>query len=373
MRLKKIALYCVFAGLGLILSPVDLCASATIASALSNADAIVVGTVSGWSESADGASFTINVMRVLRGDATQPTVDVMHHWTSRALVGLGQAATPVSVSRTVNGIWLLRRETGSGTWDVTPTRAPDGIFYNLFWPAAGVMPASYQYPGNADSTDKLVFELAAGLEATGGDTEYILGATRNLNTPAVQTVLTRFSQAASPTFRAVGVSGLLERGQPGSVSMLIQLWPAVSGDVKISDMLISVVRDHLRNTDPTVVREVAGLAAAGLSQSLRAAAVASLAAIHTREALPLLATLLKSSDQEEQMKGVYGLSSFANGCPVQTQDNIKTLTFLQCNGTSQYRTKEAVANFAFRRGPASQESALVSFWLTWWNTHPELH
>jgi len=69
---------------------------------------------------------------------------------------------------------------------------------------------------------------------------------------------------------------------------------------------------------------------------------------------------------------MFGLSLFANGVP-QTPDNVVSLAYLQIPASAPYETADTVANFGFRRGPADQEAALVSFWTSWWSEHPELH
>jgi hypothetical protein len=67
------------------------------------------------------------------------------------------------------------------------------------------------------------------------------------------------------------------------------------------------------------------------------------------------------------MRGVFGISSFVNGCPMQTAENVKSMQYLQCEQATPYKNKETAANFAFRRGPADQEYRVVAFWLDWWN------
>ena len=99
--------------------------------------------------------------------------------------------------------------------------------------------------------------------------------------------------------------------------------------------------------------------------------------MHTQETLSFLAGLLGSPDPYEQGRAVYGMSSFANGCPPQTPDNVKSLDYLVFKDPAPYRTKETVANFAFGgddvAGNSPGSKRLASFLLDWWNAHPELH
>jgi hypothetical protein len=70
---------------------------------------------------------------------------------------------------------------------------------------------------------------------------------------------------------------------------------------------------------------------------------------------------------------VYGLAAFANGCPMQTRDNVVIMAYLQCKQSGPYATAETMANFGFRPGTPEQQAPLVTYWQNWWNNHPELH
>jgi hypothetical protein len=132
--------------------------------------------------------------------------------------------------------------------------------------------------------------------------------------------------------------------------------------------VITALRDVFRDPTPSSVQALAEFAE-GLdaSSELRPAAVRAQAAIHTKEALPFIAGLLQSSDPEERVRGVFGLSSFANGCPMQTPGNVVSMDYLQFKNPSPYRTQHTIAHFGFRRGPADQESESVAFWSNWWS------
>ena len=83
---------------------------------------------------------------------------------------------------------------------------------------------------------------------------------------------------------------------------------------------------HLEMTVAALQQQLAQLADANTtSADLRNAAVWAIAAIHTKESLPFLASLVSSSDPYEQGRGITGLSSFANGCPSETPDSASAL------------------------------------------------
>ncbi len=172
----------------------------------------------------------------------------------------------------------------------------------------------------------------------------------------------------SPTvaFQSAGLAGSLSRENAEAMVNFARVWPSLSGDPSRARVLFAL-RNSFRSVDPDTVRQLAALAGCPESTpELRAAGIKALAAIHTRESLPMLASLLRSFDPREQMQGVYGLSSFANGCPSQTPNNVTTMDYLQFKYPSSYRNPETIAHFGFRRGPESQEDEMVSFWLSWW-------
>ena len=105
------------------------------------------------------------------------------------------------------------------------------------------------------------------------------------------------------------------------------------------------------------------------SGELRNAIVRALAAIHTRETLHFLAGLLSSPSAGDRMSAVIGLSSFVNGCPPQTPDNVASMEYMQFKNSSPYRTPETIAAFAFAPVDSERENELVQFWTAWWQDH----
>jgi hypothetical protein len=283
-----------------------------------------------------------------------------------------------SVSQHLSGMWFLTGGSSSG-WDVLESRPRGhGIFPGLFLPASATPPAgSYAYPVNTPRLDALVYEVAAGVTLANEDPRILTGAFYALETPtdtaAVRQVLATCIASGSPGLQAVGVAGDLERGVPGAIQELVKLWPNITADPNL-DEVVAALSDSWRDATPGSVQQLASFAATAQSGSdIRRAAVRALASIHSRETLPFLASLLSSADEAEQERAVYGISAFANGCPMQTKDNVLSMSYLQCNQVGPYKNSETSANFGFRPGPPDQEAALASFWQSWWNNHPELH
>jgi HEAT repeat protein len=145
------------------------------------------------------------------------------------------------------------------------------------------------------------------------------------------------------------------------------MWPSIRHDASKS-FVIWALRNSFRDNTPVSVLQLAALANESLSSpDLRAAAVVALKAIHTQESLPFLASLLSSSDVSERVNAVIGLSSFANGCPMQTPQNVASMDYIQFKNPSPYRTAQTEAAFAFGPLDNERESELVAFWTDWWN------
>jgi hypothetical protein len=344
-----------------------------ISDTATKAEAIVVGNLTTRLEGPESVSFDINVERVLKGDSSLRTIHVSHQW-----VGIGNAISSKQTKQIdahIRGIWCLQR-TPSG-WDVLSTRSSPFAMGALLWPVADALPLDYQYPSGTPLLDVLMFEIAAGHEAS-GHPEELIGATGSSNTPALQTVFAHLLSSQKPELRAVAIAGMLSGGQPDSIAKLRQHWPTLSAD-RNAGVVLSSLRYAFRDTTPTSILQLAQLAdAQSTSVELRQAAIWAVSSIHTRESQPFLASLLLSSDPDERARGVFGMSSFANGCPPQTLDNVKSMEYLQFKNPSPYRNAETIAHFTL--GSSTNISAgdqtlgrFVAFWRDWWDHHPELH
>lgn len=336
-----------------------------------HSDAVVAGTVASRIEGPTQVSFTIAVNRLVAGNLPPGTssLNVVHPWA-------GWVRTNRTFTDPISGMWFVH-QTSPGVWDVLPARPSAGIraVASLFFPVAAARPASgpYAYSPDAAPLDALAYEVAAGIESATADAEITRDAYEGVNTAAVQSVLAQYVTTGNPPLVAVGLAGMLDRQMPDAIAKLVNLWPSISSDTHSSDVITSL-RDSWRDPTATGVAQLSlFLSLRPQTDSLRAAGVRALAAIHNTNTLPFLAGLLSSSDPDERIQAVYGLSSFANGCPMQTPLNVVSHDYLICDGPSSYRTAATVANFGFRPGPADQEQAFVSFWQTWWNSHPELH
>lgn len=332
------------------------------------ASAVVVGSVANRMEGPREVSFTIDVERVLSGSVPGPALSVVHPWR-------GLLRSPSRIDQPIRGMWFLKKEASGESWNVL-TASPLGVrtIRGLYLPALLTAPGDpYNYPADTPILDALVYEVTAGVQSSGEEPGILMGAFDGINTPVVLEMLRTCLAAGEPGLQAVGIAGSLQRQAPGAIDHLVRLWPVVSADPQ-SRYVVSALRDAWRDPAPDAVRQLVSMAATEpVGSELLTAAIWALAAIHTKEALPFLASLLYGASLDEQERSIYGLSAFANGCPPQTRGNIVSMEYLQCDQPSAYKTAETEANFAFRMGTLDQQPSLVSFWQNWWVSHPELH
>jgi hypothetical protein len=330
----------------------------------SHADAIVAGYVTSRVETSSEISFTLNVVRVLRGEAT--TIAIAQPWTSLLR---GQN----TIGQYLSGMWFLTHS-ANGAWQVLTARprlAHTALGLFLPAPPAQITSGPYAYGPGTALIDALIYEAAAGAAAENGDPDAIPAAFHSVDTPAVRSVLHSFLQSGNLSLEAVGLQGEIERLAPGALDQLAGLWPTV-GTGPHRDDLLSALSMYWRDSSASSVQALISLAGRG-DPELRLAAVTALASMHTENTLAYLASLLQSTDADEQVQAIYGISAFANGCPMKETSNSVSMAYLQCDQPSAYRTADTFSHFGFRRGTPDQESSLAAFWQSWWNAHSELH
>ena len=359
LRFAASALFALAAAVGAQGFPLDVLAS--------QADAIVIASVTQTVVGSGQVSYILDIARTFKGNLQPSTITVIHSSVANMQIA-SLAPGPV-------GIWFLTQTT-SGTWDVLVSNPSGGHLPNgLFLPATTAKPAGpFAYGPTTPMVDALVYEVAAGIQNTPSDPVIMKGAVDRMNTPAVEVVRSAYLASPDPGFKCFGLVLSLERGLPVVTQQLSQVWDQISGD-RHAFWVIQALRDSWRDPTPAAVTEMASFAGtAPLGSPIRAAAIRALAAVHTQETLPFLASLLSSSDSGEQERAIYGVSAFANGCPIQTNANSMSMTYLtQCNHSSTYSTPETWAHFAFGPRSADRMPAFAQFWQGWWSNHPELH
>jgi hypothetical protein len=331
---------------------------ATVADVAAICPVVAVGTITSRSETASNLSFDISILRVLKGAAGSGTVHVSHMWARGGIV-ITENPT-ITVTSTFVGIWCLHPPNAStDDWDVQAINGPDGLLVSMSWPAVATLPDAYQVPF-VPLADTLLFERAAGVEGDGVNPGIAIGAALGAQSSSVQFVANRFAASSIPDFQIAGLAGLIPI-QPSAIGSVSAMWSSISSSPHRFDLVVAI-RESFRDPSPASINQLVQLAS--LSPEMREASVHAISSIHTQASLPFLASLLTSSDANDQARGVFGLSSFANVCPAETPANVVSIAYLQCANNGSYSSGDTSANFASPGTPASQ---VVSFWIDWWN------
>jgi hypothetical protein len=337
--------------------------ASTLSDLATNADAVVVGTVTTRLEGRDAVTFDITVQRVLKGTGVPALVHVSHN-------GNGVQGPTATLDATVTGIWLLTKSS-SGNWDVIACRGGP-LFGSLFFPASGVPPGGlYAYSSSTSLQDSLTFEAASGIESLGNPQDLL--SVISYGEASTRIVLGAFLASSNTSFKAVGLAGMLMMNHTGTLTALAELWPLLANEPNRT-LVVSALQDDWRDTTPAGVGQLSALvSSATTTADLRAAAIRSLMASHTAASLPLFSRLLFGSDSDEQMEAAIAISAFVNGCSTQTPATVASLGHLNCGGTSAYQSDDTIAHHVFGLATGSERASAVAFWQAWWNSHPGVH
>jgi HEAT repeat protein len=147
--------------------------------------------------------------------------------------------------------------------------------------------------------------------------------------------------------------------------------PAFAAFALENGVLLRSVQHSFRASDPASVA-ILGQVVDDTNGNLpfRRAAAFALAAIHTQQALPYLAALMTDADPEMRAESVRGFGSFANGLPVPTMAGTPSLSYLQPQPNSAFRTDDTITRHALNIQYIEQnESQYLPFWRAWWQTN----
>ena len=329
-------------------------APASLVELQQNADLIVVGSANDGIWAGDNLNFTIQIDRVVKGDLT-PGIPIPAIWQSNN-PGIANG----------HGLWFLKRSTDG--WSILPVQSGWAQFKDVFIPIpTGPVPDAYAYDPAASVPDKVASEISAAIEGVPGlglMPGLHAGLLDQLDSPVIQVLYRRLAASSSIQQKILGLSGLIRSGNTSALNSAIEAAPELSSSSVERGILLLSIHDGFRASDANSV-VILGQAAVNTSLSLdfRQSAAHALRGIHTKDALPYLASLLDDPDIDLQAEAVGGLASFANGLPIQTTAGVPSLSYLQLPDRAPYKTEDTVAHFAL--GDASIR--YLSYWKTWWS------
>jgi hypothetical protein len=348
------------AGIGGRRSPLELAQSA---------DLVIAGSASNGAQAGGVINFTIQVVRVVKGDASLAGGSITVAW---ALSG-GPARTP-SATVLGSGLWFLQRS--GGGWTLEPAMDGDVPFEDLFLAApVAPLPSAYVYSASAPLSDAIASEVAAAIESAPPDSfrlQYLhQGPLDRLNSPVVQLLYQRLAGSSATDKQILGLAGQIRWGKANALSAAAQSASSFAAFALEDGVLLQSVQYEFRASDPASVA-ILGQVVDDTNGNLpfRRAAAFALAAIHTQQALPYLAALMTDADPEMRAESVRGLGSFANGLPVQTTAGTPSLSYLQPQPNSAYRTDDTITHHPLNiQYIEENESQYLPFWQAWWQTN----
>lgn len=337
------------------------------------ADLVVVGTASGGAVAGTAIAFSLQVQRVVvgNGGVAGKSIPVTWEWEAGGMHAIADAA------KYVTGTGLLFLTRSDNGWVLLPVMQRATGFQDTYFPEPpGPIASAYSYAPGASPVDALASEMGAAIESAGcgaGRLGYLHnGALDQLNSPVIQVLYQRWAGSTETCLRALGLAGQIRAGNTAALRTAAQAASSFEAPALENGVLVQSLQYWFRAADPTSVGILGQIVVDSENGSLpfRRAAAFALAAIHTKEALPYLARLMDDADPELRAESVRGLGSFANGLPVQTMAGTPSLSYLQAQPNSPYRTADTEQHFPMNiEFLEKNESTYLSFWKAWWQSN----
>jgi hypothetical protein len=333
-----------------------------------NADFIAVGSASGAIQSGSQITFSLKVIRVVKGQANLAGTSISGYWNSGTVSLIGDNTADLG-----SGMWFFK-ESGA-LWQVLPVIQGGMQLNTAFFPEpSDQILSAYAYAPLASLNDKIASEISSAVESSPNynfQLNYLnYGLLDELNSPVTTMLYTRMAASGSARQQLLGLSGLIRGGSEVALTSASKTTSTFDSYPAESSVLLSSIRDFFRPTNPDAAVAVGRVAVDSTIQSLafRQASAHALAAIHTTAALPYLGLLLSDPDATLRAEGIGGMAAFANGLSTQTNAAVPSLAHMQLPANAPYRTSDTIAHFALGSQTIERrEEFYLSFWKQWWS------
>lgn len=323
------------------------------------ASTVVVGEVLSGQQTGTSATFTLAVVRTLKGSASPGSTISASATVSRS------AARDLTGSY---GMWFLSTVGGQST--LLPVQA--GVFDTAYYPLSkGVSPAALATTAPAVSVDdQIAAETASALESYSTPLQFHLLAAGLLGTadsPFTQNVFQLLHTSTDPELRFVALARWVRNKSDTSALAEVANNVSLTPGLKATFSLVPGISGRL-DSDPTALGYL-GRIASSTQPDLQRAAATALMDIHTRGTLPSLAQLLNSGDAATRELAMRGMSRFVDNLPITTYDSIPSGKASLQQGTAPYRTPQTDRYSLSTRSLAQaseSEAAFLQFWESWW-------
>lgn len=336
--------------------------SASLQLLISDADAIIVADIKDGTIVNGTATVTLTVERVQKGDLrTGSTLQLM--WVGPP------GARPYSSKATLTWALFFLKKTAIGLWDVLPVLAGSSLEFRetYFGISNAEQPIAYRSQPGSSTFEKVFLELAWAVEQGPIGPRNLgfvdLGTLHERNpTSATASVLNAFSQKNDPRLVAMALRPLIRSGDLEALNRVEREQSSLLSTPfgkSISDSIMF----GFRNASPSAVAALGRIGSAkSSSNDLKTACAGALAAMHTKDALPYLASFLDSTDLTQRTFAVGGLAMFANNVPIGRHE--------PASGNWKYRTDDTITHSAMdTQLIGKNESFYVGFWKAWWAMH----
>ena len=398
LRRRKIKRVLRFVMLGLLMScelPAPSIPGPNLAKRIESADAVIVAKLIRGTTLASGSEVSSDIVlqvdRVLKGNLT-PGTEIAAHLEGRGYF-IVPNPTQSTIQQPIYGIWFLSSASypyavisRDGKYGelyfapvILPEDAPVGKAGNtpsasvanelisaLQWLAAvhgTELSTKAQHEGDAD-TGKLAGLYFSQFHSL---TEDFSALRSSITLP----VYRQFALEESPHLRVIGIRGLIAADEPEGVKRAAADWSVIAAGADVQPIIGSLM-SYSNAEDPTAVRALGALALRDdAPPGLRGSAVYALRAIHTKETLPALISLLDYKEETVQSYALSGLCLFVRNGPVVNGQSVPSMSWLSSQQPAPFLTPETqpYCSLGGNINPSADLNAYVSFWKSWWSEH----
>jgi len=201
-------------------------------------------------------------------------------------------------------VLVAMTQDGQGSWHLTPLGAPAlGLAAAYFRISDQALAGAASMNGTPEAN--IAKLMGASVEADSAPDSRFLGLVGYSDAPAL---FDSWSASSSPRLRAYGLS---KRILVQDAAAVASVGAALGATARKDAVWLTSALGAYRNPDPNGVRAIGKLATTpGADPQLIVSCAYALSAIHTKESVPYLASLLDSTDHEVRAVAVGGISSF---------------------------------------------------------------
>jgi hypothetical protein len=268
-------------------------------------------------------------------------------------------------------VLVAMTQDGQGSWHLTPFGLPGvGLAGAYFKLSDQALAGAASMNGTPEANVAQL--MGATIAADAAQTSHFLSFVSYSDAPAL---FDSWSTSSSPRLRAYGLSKQILAQNAGAVASVSAVLPTTA---KTDVITLGSALGAYRNPDPNGVRAIGKLAtAAGADPQLVANCAYALEAIHTKESVPYLVSLLDSTDPMVRQLAVAGLSSFVTKMRI-AADGVDSAiardevmnpgtrrTLPSSDAPFETTTTRAFLHFGPFKDSAS-ETAAIAFWKGWY-------